>query len=94
MHYLDHNASSPLRPEAQAAMERAFELCGNPSSVHGAGRAARKLVEAAREQVAALAGARPEEVIFTSGGTEANALALHGAVEGAAEAGLERIRRA
>lgn len=92
MHYLDHNASSPLRPEARAAMERAFELCGNPSSVHGAGRAARKLVEAAREQVAALAGAKPEEVIFTSGGTEANALALHGAIEGAAQAG-ERITR-
>jgi cysteine desulfurase len=92
VHYLDHNASSPLRPEARAAMERAFELCGNPSSVHGAGRAARKLVEAAREQVAALVGAKPEEVIFTGGGTDANTLALRGAIEGAAEAG-ERITR-
>ncbi len=92
MHYLDHNASSPLRPEARAAMERAFDICGNPSSVHAAGRAARRIVEGAREQVAALVGAKPEEVIFTSGGTEANALALRGAVEGAAEAG-ERITR-
>jgi cysteine desulfurase len=92
MHYLDHNASSPLRPEARAAMERALSAGGNPSSVHGAGRGARKLVEQAREQVAALMGARPENVIFTSGGTEANALALRGAVEGALEAG-ERITR-
>ena len=92
MHYLDHNASSPLRPEARAAMERALDACGNPFSVHGAGRAARRIVESAREQVAAFAGARPEEVIFTSGGTEANALALRGAIEGAAEAG-ERITR-
>jgi cysteine desulfurase len=92
MHYLDHNASSPLRPEARDAMARAFEICGNPSSVHGAGRAARKIVEHAREQVAALVGAKPDEVIFTGGGTDANTLALRGAVEGAAEAG-ERITR-
>ena len=92
MHYLDHNASSPLRPEARGAMERAHGICGNPSSVHAAGRAARRMVEDAREQVAALAGAKPDEVIFTSGGTEANALALRGAIEGAAEAG-ERITR-
>lgn len=92
MHYLDHNASSPLRPEARAAMERAYDVCGNPSSVHAAGRAARRIVEDARERVAALAGAKPQEVIFTSGGTEANALALRGAIEGAAEAG-ERITR-
>jgi cysteine desulfurase len=91
MHYLDHNASSPLRPQARAAMERAYGA-GNPSSVHGAGRAARKLVEDAREQVAALMGVAPSNVIFTSGGTEANALALRGAVEGALEAG-ERITR-
>ncbi len=92
MHYLDHNASSPLRPEARAAMERALAACGNPSSVHGSGRAARRLVEEAREQVAALVGAKPECVVFTSGGTEASALALRGAVEGAMEAG-ERITR-
>ncbi len=92
MHYLDHNATSPLRPEAREAMARALKLGGNPSSVHAAGRGARRMVEAAREQVAALMGVKPEEVIFTSGGTEANALALRGAVEGAAEAG-ERITR-
>ncbi len=92
MHYLDHNASSPLRPEARAAMERALSVGGNPSSVHGAGRAARKLVEEAREQVAGLMGVAPSNVIFTSGGTEANALALRGAIEGALEAG-ERITR-
>ncbi len=92
MIYLDHNATSPLRPEARAAMDRALAVGGNPSSVHGAGRAARALIERARDQVAALAGARPDDVIFTSGGTEANALALWGAVQGAAEAG-KRITR-
>jgi len=73
-------------------MEHALSIGGNPSSVHGAGRAARAIVERAREQVAALAGARAQDVIFTSGGTEANALALWGAVQGAAEAGA-RITR-
>jgi len=92
MHYLDHNASSPLRPEAKVAMEHALPVGGNPSSIHGAGRAARKIVEEAREQVAALMGVAPTNVIFTSGGTEANALALRGAVEGALESG-ERITR-
>lgn len=66
-------------------MELTFTLVGNPSSVHGAGRAARKLIEEAREQVAALMGVAPVNVIFTSGGTEANALALRGAIEGALE---------
>jgi cysteine desulfurase len=74
--YLDYNATAPLRPEAREAMVAAFDAYGNPSSVHAEGREARALVEAARAKVAALAGARPEEVIFTSGGTEANALAL------------------
>jgi cysteine desulfurase len=93
MVYLDHNASSPLRPESKAAMERAVAVGGNPSSVHGAGRAARALIEAARQDVADLFGARADDVIFTSGGTEANALALWGAVYGAleAEARLTRI---
>src|SRR6185312_8639826 len=66
-----------------AAMERALTVGGNPSSVPAAGRAARALVETAREQVAALANARVQDVIFTSGGTEANALALAGAIHGA-----------
>ena len=91
MVYLDHNATSPLRPEARAAVERTLGL-GNPSSVHARGRAARAAVEEARAQVAALVGARIEDAIFTSGGTEANTLALTGAVQGAAEAG-ERITR-
>ncbi len=92
MHYLDHNATSPLRPEARAAMERALDIGGNPSSVHARGRAARAIVEQAREQVAALANADPADVIFASGGTEANALALCGAVAGAAEAGARLTR--
>lgn len=93
MTYLDHNATSPLRPEARAAMERAFAIAGNPSSVHLEGRRARAAVEEGRESVAALVGARPQDVIFTSGGTEANALALAGAVQGAldAEARITRL---
>ena len=61
MIYLDHNASSPLRPEARTAMTAAFALAGNPSSVHGAGRAARAVVEAARGAIAKLACAEPSE---------------------------------
>jgi cysteine desulfurase len=74
--YLDWNATAPLRPEARTAIERALEIGGNPSSVHAEGRAARHLVEAAREQVAALIEAQPRNVVFTSGGTEANMMAL------------------
>jgi cysteine desulfurase len=73
--YLDWNATTPLRPEAAAAMRDAMANCGNPSSIHRWGRAARRAVEAAREQVAALV---PGDVTFTSGGTEANHLALTG----------------
>jgi cysteine desulfurase len=93
MIYLDHNATSPLRPEAAVAVTRASQTGGNPSSVHARGRAARAMVEEAREAVAKLAGARAQDVIFTSGGTEANALALYGAVYGAleAEARITRI---
>jgi cysteine desulfurase len=76
--YLDWNATAPLRPEAAAAVAEALARCGNPSSVHHAGRAARRALEAARAQVAALVGAAPAEVVFTSGGTEANQLALRG----------------
>jgi len=74
--YLDWNATTPLRPEARAAMAEAWELSGNPSSVHTEGRKARRLVEDARAAVAAAVGARPQDVVFSSGGTEANALAL------------------
>ena len=93
MHYCDHNATSPLRPESLAAMIHALGVGGNPSSVHAAGRAARAVAEKAREQVAALAGARAGEVIFTSGSTESNSLALWGAVHGAldAEARITRL---
>ncbi|MGK7864414.1 cysteine desulfurase family protein [Falsiroseomonas sp. E2-1-a4] len=74
--YLDANATEPLRPAARAAVLAALDLTGNPSSVHAAGRAARRVLEAARDQVAAHFGAGPGEVVFTSGGTEANALAI------------------
>ncbi|MGQ0458025.1 MAG: aminotransferase class V-fold PLP-dependent enzyme [Hyphomicrobium sp.] len=71
--YLDYNATAPVRAEAKAAMISALELLGNPSSVHAEGRAARGVVERAREQVARLVGAKPSEIVFTSGATEANA---------------------
>ncbi len=74
--YLDWNATAPLRPLARDAMLAALEVVGNPSSVHAEGREARRLVAAARQQVAALVGADPRNVVFTSGGSEANALAL------------------
>src|ERR1700726_2681793 len=74
--YLDWNATTPLRREAREAMAAAWELAGNPSSVHAEGRQARRLVEEARGRVAAAVGALPRNVVFTSGGTEANALAL------------------
>ena len=76
--YLDWNATAPLRPEAAAAVAEALARCGNPSSVHRFGREARRALEAARARVAALVGASPVEVVFTSGGTEANQLALRG----------------
>ncbi len=79
--YFDWNASAPLRPQAAAALREASALTGNPSSVHAEGRAARQAVEEAREQVAALVRARPADVIFTSGGTEANGLALSPTIE-------------
>ena len=71
--YLDWNATAPLRPAARDAMHAALDVVGNPSSVHAEGRAARRLIENAREQVAALVGAPPRAVYFTSGATEANA---------------------
>ncbi len=76
--YLDWNATAPLRPEARAAMAAAMDVVGNPSSVHAEGRAAKGLIERARAQVAAALGADGAEVIFTSGATEAAALALAG----------------
>lgn len=75
--YMDHNATAPVRPEAAEAVARALTLTGNPSSVHAEGRRARHIVEEARADVAKLVHAKPGEVIFTSGGTEAANLALH-----------------
>src|SRR5262249_24726226 len=74
--YLDWDATPPLREEARTAGLAAPALPGKPSSVHREGRAARHVIEQAREQVAALVGAAPRNVVFTSGGTEANVLAL------------------
>jgi cysteine desulfurase len=76
--YLDANATEPLRPEARAAVLAALDAGGNPSSVHGSGRAARRRLEEAREAVGDRFGARAADVVFISGGTEANALAVHG----------------
>jgi cysteine desulfurase len=85
--YLDYNATAPIRPEARAAAVAAMETLGNPSSIHAAGRAARALVETARGDVAALVGVKPGSLTFTSGGTEANALAIESAVL----AGFDRV---
>jgi cysteine desulfurase len=83
--YFDWNATAPVREAASAAFKNALALTGNPSSVHAEGRAARRAVEEAREEVAALVGARPGDVFFTSSGTEANMLALTPAIETANE---------
>jgi cysteine desulfurase len=76
--YLDHNATTPLRPEARDAMIAAMDVCGNPSSVHAEGRAAKALIERARAQVASAFGADGADIVFTSGSTEGAALALAG----------------
>lgn len=76
--YLDHAATTPLSPEALAALTRELARTGNPSSLHGSGRRARRAVEDAREAIAAAAGGHPSEVIFTSGGTESDNLAVKG----------------
>jgi cysteine desulfurase len=76
--YLDHAATTPMLPEAIEAMTEELAELGNPSSLHNAGRRARRVVEESREQIAAAYGARPSEVIFTSGGTEADNLAVKG----------------
>ena len=81
--YLDHNATTPPDPEVLAAMEVAWrEAYGNPGSRHAAGRRARRALEEARELVAAILGANPSEVVFTSGGTEANNAAILGLTQG------------
>ncbi|HXF03562.1 MAG TPA: aminotransferase class V-fold PLP-dependent enzyme, partial [Arthrobacter sp.] len=76
--YLDHAATTPILAQALAALTHELSRSGNPSSLHGSGRRARRVVEDARETIAAAAGAHPSEVIFTSGGTEADNLAVKG----------------
>ena len=83
--FLDHAAGSPLVGPALAAMAEVWELAGNPSSLHASGRALRRHLEQARESVAADLGAHPTEVVFCSGGTEANNLALLGSAGAAGE---------
>lgn len=90
--YLDYNATAPLRPEAKTVMLAALQSCGNASSVHAEGRQARSIIDAARRDVASLVGVGADNVIFTSGGTEANALALLGSIDEAARSGA-RISR-
>lgn len=87
--YLDHNATAPLRPEAREAVLEALDALGNPSSVHAEGRRARAVLDAAREQVAALVGVRPSQVVFTSGATEANNWVLRAGWEAILVSGIE-----
>jgi cysteine desulfurase len=89
--YLDWNATTPLRAEARSATFAAYELIGNPSSVHAEGREARRLVEDARATLAAAVGALPRNVVFTSAGTEANALALSPGLRSRSGGPVERL---
>jgi cysteine desulfurase len=92
MAYLDHAATTPMLAEALEAYVAAAREVGNPSSLHAAGRAARRLVEESREQIAAALGARPSEVVFTSGGTESDNLAIKGIFWAQRSASLNRNR--
>jgi cysteine desulfurase len=89
--YLDWNATTPLRREAREAMAAAWDLQGNPSSVHAEGRQARRLVEDARASISGAVGALPRNIVFTSGGTEANALALTPGLRRASGPPVERL---
>ncbi|MGE5541534.1 MAG: cysteine desulfurase NifS [Bacillota bacterium] len=93
--YLDHAATTPVRPEVVEVMkEHMLEVYGNPSSIHSFGREARKALDGAREQVASLIGATPEEIVFTGGGTEADNLAIKGIAEAYAGKGNHIITSA
>lgn len=81
MIYFDNNATTPIDKEVQAALINAVEIYGNPSSIHEAGQKAKQIIDDAREKVATLIGAFPDEIVFTSGGTEANNLAVLGCLE-------------
>jgi cysteine desulfurase len=89
--YLDHAATTPMIPEAVEAMTRELTRVGNASSLHASGRSARRVVEESREAIAAQVGAQPAEVIFTSGGTESDNLAIKGAVWAGIESGRRRV---
>jgi cysteine desulfurase len=89
--YLDWNATTPLRSEAREAMVGAYDLVGNPSSVHAEGREARRLVEEARAALAAAVGAQPRSIVFTSAGTEANTLALSPGLRGPSGGPVQRL---
>src|SRR5215475_14443295 len=88
--YLDHAATTPMLPAALAAMTEELAQLGNPSSLHNAGRRARRVVEESRELIAEAYGARPSEVVFTSGGTEADNLAVKGLFWASRAAGTRR----
>lgn len=90
--YLDWNATAPVRPEARAAMVAAMDILGNPSSVHGEGRAAKGLMEQARARIAAAIGADGQDIVFTSGATEAASLALEGRGVACAEVEHDAVR--
>src|ERR1700683_1645745 len=91
--YLAHAVPTPMLPEALAAMVAELARTGNPSSLHNAGRRARRVIEESREQIAQAYGARPSEVVFTSGGTEADNLAVKGLywARRAADDGCRRV---
>ena len=91
-HYLDHAATTPMRPAALEAFTRTAGRVGNPSSLHTSGRAARKVVEESRERIATALGCRPSEVVFTSGGTEADNLAVKGTWAARRDADASRTR--
>lgn len=89
--YLDHAATTPMVPEAVEAMTRELTRVGNASSLHASGRSARRIVEESREAIAAQVGAQPAEVIFTSGGTESDNLAIKGGFWTGVESGRRRV---
>src|SRR5687767_11132693 len=89
--YLDFNATAPLVPAARAAIAQALDVAGNPSSIHAEGRQARDLIERARNQIAGLLGRSRDQVVFTSGGTEANALGVFGLAQAVERAGGPRV---
>jgi cysteine desulfurase len=92
MHYLDHAATTPMLPEAISAVTEALGELGNPSSLHASGRCARRRVEECREQLAAALAARPSEIVFTAGGTEADNLAVKGIYWSRRAADPRRVR--